>query len=313
MVIENYRADVLDNLGLGYETLPAANDEIVLVSMAGFGKSGPLRSHVGFGPIIEMMSGLMSLTGYGDDEVPYKTGISYGDPVGGLNAVAAVVLALQQRDATGAGRHIDLAQRETASSMAGPAFVAASLRGEQPQHWGNRHPDYAPQGCYPVAGDDQWVVVSVRSDDDWRALCEVIEKPELADWSAARRRREHDALDDVITVWTSQQPGAEVQQRLQQRGVPAGVVVDTMAIHDDPQLVSRDFYRVVPNPKMRPYRQTGPTWRLKETPELPMKRSPFFGEHNDELLAELELSDAELTELKESGVIADRPINPSVG
>ncbi|MFT7597873.1 MAG: crotonobetainyl-CoA:carnitine CoA-transferase CaiB-like acyl-CoA transferase [Acidimicrobiales bacterium] len=313
VVIENYRADVLDNLGLDYEALRAVNEQIVLVSMAGFGKTGSLRSHVGFGPIIEMMSGLMSLTGYGDDDVPYKTGISYGDPVGGLYASAAVVLALKQRDHTGSGRHIDLAQRETASSMAGPAFVAASLRREQPQHWGNRHPHFVPQGCYPLAGDDEWLVVSVRSDHEWRMVCELIGRPDLADWTAEHRRAEHDALDDAIAAWTSQQSGAEAQQRLQDAGVPAGQVVDTWSIHDDPQLISRGFYRVLTNPKMRPYRQTGPTWRLTDTPEIEMKRAPFFGEHNDELLAELQISGAELLELAEANVIATSPINPSFG
>lgn len=313
VVIENYRADVLDNLGLGYEVLREANERILLVSMAGFGKTGALRDHVGFGPIIEMMSGLMSLTGYGDDDVPYKTGVSYGDPVGGLHAAAAVVLGLNQRDQTGAGRHIDLAQRETASSMAGPAFVAASLRNEEPRHWGNRHARVAPQGCYPAAGSDEWVVISVRSDDEWVRLCELMDRPDLSGLELEQRRDAHDALDQAIREWTSDRPGAEIQQRLQAAGIPAGAVLDTLAIHDDPQLVSRGFYRVVPNPKMRPYRQTGPTWRLTDTADHEMRRSPFFGEHNAELLGELELSDAELQELNETNVIATRPINPSIG
>lgn len=313
VVIENYRADVLDNLGLGYDVLREANENILLVSMAGFGKTGPLRDHVGFGPIIEMMSGLMSLTGYGDDEVPYKTGVSYGDPVGGLFATAAVVLGLNQREQTGSGRHIDLAQRETASSMAGPAFVAASRRGTEPIHLGNRHPRYAPQGCYPVAGEDQWIVVSVRSDDEWRRLCKHMNRPDLAPLTVDQRRADHDTVDQAIGEWTAERAGAEVQQSLQDGGIPAGVVVDTLAIHDDPQLVSRRFYRQVSHQKMHPYRQTGPTWRLIDSPEHEMVRSPFFGEHNDELLAELDLTPAELEALAQAGVIAKTLINPSIG
>ncbi|MGI9595892.1 MAG: CoA transferase [Acidimicrobiales bacterium] len=313
VVIENYPADVLDNLGLGHDVLRAANDSIMLVSMAGFGKTGALRDHVGFGPIIEMMSGLMSLTGYGDDEVPYKTGISYGDPIGGLFATAAVSLALLAGHATGEGRHIDLAQRETASSMAGPAFVAASRRAEEPPHRGNRHPRFAPQGCYPTAGDDRWLVLSVRSDDEWVGLCRLMEAPDLAPLTVDQRRDRHDELDRILSRWTSDRDGPAIQCLLQDCGIPAGVVVDTLAIHDDPQLVSRQFYRVVPNPKMRPYRQTGPTWRLTDAPDHEMRRSPFFGEHNAELLAELSLTEAELRELTEAGVIATEPINPSVG
>jgi crotonobetainyl-CoA:carnitine CoA-transferase CaiB-like acyl-CoA transferase len=318
VVIENYRADVLDKLGLGYEVLRAARDDIVLVSMAGFGKTGPLAHHVGFGPIIEMMSGLMSLTGYGEDggyadDVPVKTGVSYGDPVGGLNAVAATVLSLIDRDRTGRGRHIDLAQRETASTMAGPAFVAASLRGEEPVHRGNRDPRHVPQGCYPAAGDDAWVVVSVRSDDEWATLARHLGRDDLAGLDLGQRTARHDELDELIGAWTAKRSADETAALLQHDGVPAGEVIDTLAIHDDPQLVARHFYRVVPNDKMHPYRQTGPTWAIHGPPAHEMRRSPWFGEHNAELLAELGLSDEERAGLVADQVIADAPINPSVG
>ncbi|MEZ5407092.1 MAG: CoA transferase [Acidimicrobiales bacterium] len=320
VVIENYRADVLDNLGLGYEVLRAANRRIVLVSMAGFGKTGPLARHVGFGPIIEMMSGLMSLTGYGDDGIPVKTGVSYGDPVGGTSAVAAVALALLQRDRTGAGCHVDLAQREAAAVLAGPAFAEASLGldldggdGAEPIHRGNRHPGMAPQGCYPAAGDDAWMVVSVRHDADWRALAALIGRPDLLDLTVDQRRAAHDELDEAIAAWTAGRPADAAAAEIQAVGVPAAAVVDTLAIHDDPQLVARRFWRQVPNPKMRPYRQSGPTWRFHDAPAHDMRRSPWFGEHNREILTELGLSDAEQAALAEAQIIADAPVNPSVG
>ncbi len=123
VVIENYRASVMDNLGLDYETLRAAREDIIVISMAGFGKFGPERDHVGFGPIIEQMSGLASLTGYGDDGIPYKTGISYGDPVAGKAAAAAVSMGLIRRRKTGLGVHVDLAQRETMSTLIGEAYA----------------------------------------------------------------------------------------------------------------------------------------------------------------------------------------------
>ncbi len=320
VVIENYRADVLDNLGLGYDVLRAANERIVLVSMAGFGKTGPLARHVGFGPIIEMMSGLMSLTGYGDDGVPVKTGVSYGDPVGGTSAVAAVALAVLQRDRTGTGCHVDLAQREAAAVLAGPAFAHASLEldpdgshGGEPTHWGNRHPDLAPQGCYPAAGDDAWLVVSARHDADWRALAAVIGRPDLAGLTLAERRARHGELDEAIAGWTAGRPADDAAAQLQAGGIPAAAVVDTLAIHDDPQLVARGFWRQVPNPKMRSYRQSGPTWRFHDAPPHAMRRSPWFGEHNAELLAELGLTAAEQAALAEAQVIASAPVDPSVG
>ncbi len=93
-MIENYRAEVLDKLGLGYDVLRSVRPDVILVSMAAFGKTGTDRDLVGFGPVIELMSGLVSLTGYPDEDEPFKTGLSYGDPVGGVYAAAAVSLAL---------------------------------------------------------------------------------------------------------------------------------------------------------------------------------------------------------------------------
>jgi crotonobetainyl-CoA:carnitine CoA-transferase CaiB-like acyl-CoA transferase len=317
VVIENYRADVIDKLDLGFDVLRRANPRVVLVSMAGFGKTGPLKDHVGFGPIIEMMSGLMSLTGYGDDGVPYKTGVSYGDPVGGLHAVAATALALLERDGArdgaAASLHIDLAQRETSSTLAGPAFVAASLREEEPVHWGNRHPDVVPQGCYPAAGDDRWVVVAARTDGEWAVLAELIGVPEWARMTADERQARHDEIDDRIAAWTAQRPADDAASLLQNAGIPAGEVIDTLAIHDDPQLVAREFFRVVANPKMRPYRQSGPTWRFLDAPAHQMRRSSWFGEHNEELLAEAGCTPAQVEELRAQQVIADAPIDPGVG
>ncbi|MGE0731049.1 MAG: CaiB/BaiF CoA transferase family protein, partial [Acidimicrobiia bacterium] len=139
VLIENYRADVLDKLQLPYDVLREANPQLVIVSMAGFGKTGADRSLVGFGPVIEMMSGLTSLTGYVDDEVPYKCGVSYGDPVAGVAAASAVAMGLLQRRRSGKAPIIDLAQREVAATFAGGAFVAAQ-RDPAVRHHGNRHP-----------------------------------------------------------------------------------------------------------------------------------------------------------------------------
>ena len=152
-MIENYRADVLEKLGLGYDELRTARPDVILVSMAAFGKTGADRDLVGFGPVIELMSGLVSLTGYEGQDEPFKTGISYGDPVGGLQAAAAVSLALLRRHRTGKGAYVDLAQREGAAVLAGEAFVRASLHGEtEPPHLGNRSARWAPQGAYQCRG-----------------------------------------------------------------------------------------------------------------------------------------------------------------
>ena len=314
VVIENYRAEVLDKLGVGYEVLRRAKPDVILVSMAGFGKTGPERDLVGFGPIVEMMAGQSSLAGYGDDGIPYKTGISYGDPVGGLAAVGAVVLALIQRRRTKRGVWIDLAQRETMAQMAGEAFAAASLRAERPIHYGNRHPHWAPQGVYAVAGEDQWLAISARDDAEWRALAGAIGASELAALPLAERRARHDELDARITAWSQQQDPQAAMESLQAQRVPAARVLNSNDIHWDPHLLARESWNFLPHPCMQPWPQPASAWRLKEANPQLRNPAPLFGQHNREILCELlGVTEAEFAELEAAQVIGDAPIGAKVG
>jgi crotonobetainyl-CoA:carnitine CoA-transferase CaiB-like acyl-CoA transferase len=155
-------------------------------------------------------------------------------------AAGAVTLALVKRHRTGEGSFVDLAQREAASLLAGEAFVRASLHGEtQPAHLGNRSDRWAPQGTYRCAGDDEWVVVSVVTDDEWRVCATSIGRPDLADLSVDERRARHDELDDAIGAWTADRSAQDAMEELQDAGVPAGRVLDVNDVHDDPQLLRR--------------------------------------------------------------------------
>lgn len=332
VVIENYRADVLDKLGIGWDALHAANPRLVIVSMAGFGKTGADADLVGFGPVIEMMSGLTSLTGYGDDGVPYKCGVSYGDPVAGKGAAAAVVLGLIQRRRTGSGCVVDLAQREVAATLAGGAFAAASARGEQTPHQGNRDARFAPQGCYrtldrPAEGEagrsslgiagtnERWIALSVRSDTEWAALAELIARPDLAALPFSERRARHDELDDVVSDWCRDRDAAATVEALQAAGIPAAQVLDMVDIGDDPHLAARAFWSTHRHPRMPAgWKQPAPGWRLIEANPQIRAHAPLFGQHTREVLGGLVgLDDAALEALAAANVIADAPINPGVG
>jgi crotonobetainyl-CoA:carnitine CoA-transferase CaiB-like acyl-CoA transferase len=336
VLVENYRAEVLDKLGLSEAVLRGARPDLVIVSMAGFGKTGAERDLVGFGPVIEMMSGLTSLTGYGDDGVPYKCGVSYGDPVAGMGAAGAAVLGLIHRRRTGKGTTVDLAQREVAATLAAEAFVAASRRGETaPVHHGNRHPLFAPSGCYRCAdrapigadaaapgavtivagGDEQWIVVSVHDDGAWQALAAIIGRDDLAGLTVEQRREQHDALDEAIAGWCAGRDAAELVDELQTAGVAAGRVIDTVAVHEDPHLLARGFWVELPHPRMpADWKQPGPAWRFVEANPTLRRHAPLFGEHTREVLGGLVgLSDAELDELAAANIIGDAPLNPGIG
>ena len=305
VVIENYRADVMDNLGLGTDVLLAAKPDLIAVSMAGFGKAGGDRHNVGYGPIIEMMSGLMSLSGY-DPETPQKTGVSYGDPVAGLAAVSAIALGLIKRRTTGEGTVVDLSQLEVSSKMAGVAFAALAGSGSVPPSTGNRHPRWAPQGCYPARGEDQWIVVSCTDDAEWAACAAKIDRPDLADLTLEERRARHDELDAAITAWSSLIDGRVAVDQLQSVGVPSGRVLDMRTLKDDPHLYARNFWIQVPNEKMHPYRKHGVVWRMLEANPTITRHAPYLGADNHQVLRDVAgLTDDEIAELDAAGIIAD--------
>lgn len=312
VVMENYRAEVLDNLGIGYEVLKQVRRDIVLVSMAGYGKTGAGRGYVGFGPIIEQMSGLASMTGYGDDGVPFKTGISYGDPVAGKAAAAAVALALIRRRKTGEGAFIDLAQREVMSTLIGEAFVAASVRGEAPQHRGNRQPGYFAQGVYRCRGEEQWIAISLRTADDWRRLCAATGIVEHLGALAEGARA--DEIDRRIANWCVWRDPQDAMETVARAGVAAGRVLDTKVIHDDPHLEERGFWVDLPHPRMHAWKQPRSAWQFAEARPQPRRHAPLFGEHNEEILGGLlGMTAAEISELAAAGVIGTAPANPGVG
>jgi crotonobetainyl-CoA:carnitine CoA-transferase CaiB-like acyl-CoA transferase len=305
VVIENYRSDVMDNLGLSSDVLLDANPALVSVSMAGFGKSGGEQDNVGYGPIIEMMSGLMSLSGY-EPDAPHKTGISYGDPVAGLAAVGAIALALIKRRRTGRGSVVDLSQCEVSSKMAGVAFAGFASSGQVPPATGNRNARWAPEGCYPARGVDQWIVLSCTDDAEWAACAALVGRPDLASLTLDERRSRHDELDAIIGAWSALLDGRVAVDVLQEAGVPSGRVLDMRTLKDDPQLFARGFWIRVPNDKMHPYRKHGVVWRLLEANPTITRHAPYLGADNDDVLSRVGgLTAAEIEQLRTSGIIAE--------
>ena len=183
-----------------------------------------------------------------------------------------------------------------------------------PPHTGNRSSRWAPQGAYRCEGSEQWIVVSVVTDDEWRACCRVIGRDDLAELTLAERQSRHDELDDVLSAWAGERDPQDAMEDLQSAGVPAGRVLDSSSVHDDPQLLRRRFWVYLPNPKMHRYKQANVSWRLVECNPTLSRHAPFFGEHTREVLTTLAgLTDDEVDQLYAAGVCADEPVNPAVG
>ncbi|MCC6381562.1 MAG: CoA transferase [Dehalococcoidia bacterium] len=311
ILVENYRADVMDNLGLGYEAVRTANPRLIYVSMPGHGKTGPEKDFVAYGSNVEQLAGLVSLSGYEGGE-PLKTGFSYGDPMAGTALVAAVALALRQRRLTDEGQYVELAQRENLGMFVGEHLVDFSMTGELRPPLGNRHPHFAPHNRYRAAGEDAWVAVACEDEEQFRALCGVIGQPELADdgrftTNAARKANEV-ALDAIIEAWTAARGHYEAMHLLQRAGVPAGAVLTIPELMADPHLRTRGQWVRQTHADAGTWEVEAPPWLLERTPGSVRLPAPGFAEHNDYVFRELlGLGAEEIDALYAAGVTADEP------
>lgn len=304
-VIENYSAEVLPKLGLQYEALQAVNERLVMLSMPAFGLGNAWSNTRAYGGTLEQASGLPLYTGHPDGP-PALTSYAYGDPIGGLNAGAAMLLALLVQKATGRGRHINLSQVEAMLPLAAPFILEQSVSGTVAPRQGNRHPLHAPHGCYRCAGEDAWIVLSA-DDASWAALCRVIGAEDLpADTqlaSTAGRRAQQDRIDAAITQWSTQHEADDAMRLLQQAGVAAGVVRPMWQVLQDPHLLARGFWTEVERPFVGRY-VADTAWFREGSGPMPIRNvAPTLGEHSAQVLARvLGFSPEQILALERNGI-----------
>ena len=313
VVIDNFRATVMERFGLGYETLRQVNPSIIVVAMSANGMNGPERDYAAFGATLEQTTGMAWLTGYGGaNDPPYRGGVNYPDPVAGLHAACAILAALRHRRRTGKGQFVDLSQREAATCIVGESILDFTLNGRIPERRGNRRPSQAPHGCYRCKGDDMWVTIAVGNDEQWKRFAEAIGNPP---WTADQRfrtvldrLRNQDDLDRLVEEWTSERDHIEAMHLLQKAGIPAGAVHNNVELLEDPHLAERGFFQWVEHPDAGTHLYQGASVKLSETPGGIQSPAPCLGEHNDYVLREvLNLSPEEILELHSKGVTNNDP------
>jgi crotonobetainyl-CoA:carnitine CoA-transferase CaiB-like acyl-CoA transferase len=300
-VIENYSAGVMASWSLHYEGLCQVKEDIVYVSMAGFGHSGPYAGYQTYGPTVQAVSGLTHMSGF-PDLPPAGWGFSYMDHTGGYFGAMALLQALLFRRRTGRGQHVDLSQVEAAISLTGPSILDFQVNGRATTRLGNKsgEPAMAPHGVYRCApdpsddgvGDDEWVAIACQDDEQWRRLADAMGRPELAaDPRFATlddRIREQETLDREIEAWTRQRSNKTVQASLQAAGVPAGRVQRSRDLfEDEPQLAHRRLYPEVDHPVVGRHRVEGMPAALSRTPATVRRGGPLMGQDNDYVFGEL--------------------------
>jgi len=281
VIVMNSRPGVLDRHGFGPADLERIKPDLVILSMPAFGMTGPWASLAGYGAIFEAMGGIQNLTAYDRETRPVR--IKEIDTLNGVVGACAVLTALLHRASTGEGQQIDLSQLEAAMHVVGGEhFLERFMNERQTLPLGNRHPVYAPQGCYRCAGQDRWVAITVRTDSEWEALSRALGNPGWASdpryRSAAERRRHHDEIDGLIESWTSSRDHHEVMRTLQGVGVPAAAVLDLEEVTRDPHLEERGYFT---EPDSAPgVRFMGMPIRLAGAAPPVVAPGPRLGEHN---------------------------------
>jgi benzylsuccinate CoA-transferase BbsF subunit len=310
VVIDNFSARVMRNWGLDYEHLRAIRNDIIAISMSGFGQTGPHKDYVSYGPTLQALSGLTHLMRHPGGE-PAGFGFSYSDLVGGYSAALAVLAALVHRKRTGRGQMIDLSQFEATCAVFGPTLLDIAVNGRpaEPAGNGSQEAAAAPHGVYRCSGDDRWCVIAVFTDDEWLRLVDVLGAPDWAGEprfaSLGDRLRNREALDRLVEAWTARRSPEDVAERLQRAGVRAGVVANAEDLCvRDPHLAARGYWVRVNTPEGGEVTVDGVPYRLGATPACVSGPGPLLGEHTDEVLERLlGLDDAEIATLRAARVI----------
>ena len=291
VVMDNFRPGVLPRLGLAPEDLQAVKPDLIVVRMPGLGSTGPLSSYGTWGPTLTAYSGLTYLWNHPNQERPVGSQGVYPDYLTGVMVPITVAAALIARRRTGKGAVIDVAQVDLAAYMLGTILLDVLVNDRDAKPIGNESPHMAPHNCYPCAGDDRWCVIAVEDDAQWRALCEVIERPELARGgrfgTVLERARNRSDLDALISAWTSGRNAFEVMEKLQAAGVPAGVVQSGADLAADEHLRARGFIEYVHHPVLGDVPVAGLPLKFSAGGHEPFRSPPPLGADNEYVITEL--------------------------
>ncbi|MEE9435172.1 MAG: CoA transferase [Candidatus Adiutricales bacterium] len=306
IVTDNFAGGAMERMGLGYETLKEIKPDIIMMSSALMGQTGPWHDSPGYGDQLSAISGLHEISGW-PDRIPGEIGF-YTDFIAPRFNALTILAALDYRRRTGKGQYLDIAQHQGGVQFMAPLLLDYVVNGRVATRQGNYDPYAAPHGIYPCKGEDRFCAIAVYTDEEWQSFCGVLGNP---DWTKEARfatlesRQENlEELDKLVKEWTVTLTDDEIMKTLQEAGVGAGRVGDPRdQMDNDPQLLFREFYQEREHPELGKYRPPRQPCVLSKTP-CEIKRAPLIGEHSQYALEEiLGLGDEEIQELVMAEVI----------
>jgi crotonobetainyl-CoA:carnitine CoA-transferase CaiB-like acyl-CoA transferase len=283
VVVENFSTGVMERHGLDYPSLVKVNPRIIMASSSALGRTGPERERVAYGTLIQCFTGWATLSAH-PGRPPRSSGGVWTDPLTAVFETVLVLAAIWRQRTTGEGGFYDLSMAEATICSLPEPILAWCMNQEILQPRGNRHPRWAPQGCYPAAGSDRWVAVSVQSDNEWLQLCALMGRQDMAGdarlGSTEGRRAEHDLIDAAIAAWTSSRDAHEIAECLQAHGIPATASLEPDEVLRDPHLVARRFPAEIERLDGSSAVTMGIPWLIDGQRPNRFRRPPRLGEDN---------------------------------
>jgi crotonobetainyl-CoA:carnitine CoA-transferase CaiB-like acyl-CoA transferase len=304
VVVENYRPDVKERLGIDYPALRVLNPRLVYASISGFGQSGPYRDRPGFDQIAQGMGGLMSITGL-PGQGPVRVGIPVADLTAGIFTAMGILIALLEREVSGEGQWVESSLLAAQIAMLDFQGARWTIAHEVPEQAGNDHPTSIPTGVFKTK--DGYINIASAGDEIFGRLCKALNTQELADnpdYKTGRARSDNrKALNAAIEAATQARTSADWIERLNKAGVPSGPIYKVNEVFADPQVRHLGIAQTVHHPKLGDIELIGQAVTLSRTPSRLVTASPDAGEHTDAILAELGYSARDIAALRQKGVV----------
>lgn len=304
VVVENFRPNVKNRLGIDYQSLRAVNKGIVLGSISGFGQNGPYENRPGFDQIAQGMGGLMSITGL-PGQGPVRVGIPIADLTAGIYCAMGILIALLERDETGEGQWVQSSLLQSQIAMLDFQAARWLVKQEVAPQAGNNHPTSIPTGVFKTL--DGHINIAAAGDHMWVRLCDILEAPEMRDnpdfATGDTRSSNRNAVNSAIEAYTLSKTSAEWIEVLANAGVPCGPIYSIDQMFADPQVKHLEMEHPVDHPTQGRINLVGQAIHLSGHKSRKGNPTPERGQHTDDILGGLGLSPADINDLRDGGAI----------
>lgn len=307
--IENYKQGDLARYGLDYDAIKAVNPRIIYCSITGYGQSGPYAQRPGYDFVFQGLGGIMSITGERDDLPgggPQKTGMALSDIMTGMYSTIAILAALEHRNVSGEGQHIDMALLDCTVAVGSNQAVSYLMTGKVPKRFGNAHAAVVPYQAFATA--DGHVIITVGNDAQWQRYCSVMDRPDLANDERFKKTNDRIVNREILVPEIARTMATRTCQdwltNLEAADVPCGPINNYKQVFEDPQVMHRKMHVEIPRTDGGSVPALASPLRLMSTPATYRYAPPELGEHTGEVLGELlGKTTSELADLRKRGVI----------